>query len=288
MTSLAARCTACGTVFRVVQDQLRVAGGLVRCGRCGEVFNASTGLIDLDTASAALAPDPQSIEAEPASAPTAAAAPAPKPQPLSPPAASFDVAPVEPEPEPEPEPDILGLPDLRAEADAPPSFVRSADRAQRWRRPRVRAALVAIIALAALGLSAQLVHSYRDQLAARIPGARQLLEAACEAAGCRVDAVRAIDKLSVESSGLVRVEKSKVYRLQLALRNRSDIPLAFPAIDLSLSDSAGKPLARRVLRAADLGVNETTLAAGRELTLQATLQTATEPVVGYTIELFYP
>lgn len=46
--SLATRCTACGTVFRVVQDQLKVSEGWVRCGRCKEVFNALEGLFDLD------------------------------------------------------------------------------------------------------------------------------------------------------------------------------------------------------------------------------------------------
>lgn len=45
--SLATRCTACGTVFRVVHDQLKVSEGWVRCGRCGEVFNALEGLFDL-------------------------------------------------------------------------------------------------------------------------------------------------------------------------------------------------------------------------------------------------
>jgi predicted Zn finger-like uncharacterized protein len=46
--SLATRCTACGTVFRVVQDQLKVSEGWVRCGRCSEVFNALQGLFDLE------------------------------------------------------------------------------------------------------------------------------------------------------------------------------------------------------------------------------------------------
>ena len=45
--SLATRCTSCGTVFRVVQDQLKVSEGWVRCGRCNEVFNALEGLFDL-------------------------------------------------------------------------------------------------------------------------------------------------------------------------------------------------------------------------------------------------
>lgn len=46
--SLATRCTACGTIFRVVQDQLRVSEGWVRCGRCAEVFDANEQLFDID------------------------------------------------------------------------------------------------------------------------------------------------------------------------------------------------------------------------------------------------
>ena len=45
--SLATRCPACHTVFRVVQDQLRVSEGWVRCGQCQEVFNALETLFDL-------------------------------------------------------------------------------------------------------------------------------------------------------------------------------------------------------------------------------------------------
>ena len=46
--SLATRCTACGTIFRVVQDQLKVSEGWVRCGRCDAVFNATLSLFDLE------------------------------------------------------------------------------------------------------------------------------------------------------------------------------------------------------------------------------------------------
>ena len=45
--SLATRCTSCGTAFRVVQDQLKVSEGWVRCGRCDAVFSALEGLFDL-------------------------------------------------------------------------------------------------------------------------------------------------------------------------------------------------------------------------------------------------
>ena len=46
--SLATRCSTCGTTFRVVQDQLKVSEGWVRCGRCETVFNAVEGLFDLE------------------------------------------------------------------------------------------------------------------------------------------------------------------------------------------------------------------------------------------------
>jgi predicted Zn finger-like uncharacterized protein len=54
--SLATRCPACSTVFRVVQDQLRVSEGWVRCGQCQEVFNALETLFDLGAAGLPEAP----------------------------------------------------------------------------------------------------------------------------------------------------------------------------------------------------------------------------------------
>jgi predicted Zn finger-like uncharacterized protein len=39
--SLITRCSACGTIFKVVTDQLKVSQGWVRCGHCGGVFDAA-------------------------------------------------------------------------------------------------------------------------------------------------------------------------------------------------------------------------------------------------------
>jgi predicted Zn finger-like uncharacterized protein len=39
--SLVTRCPTCSTQFKVVPDQIRIAEGWVRCGQCGEVFEAS-------------------------------------------------------------------------------------------------------------------------------------------------------------------------------------------------------------------------------------------------------
>lgn len=40
------RCPACGTLFRVVADQLKISDGWVRCGHCAEVFDAPQHFVD--------------------------------------------------------------------------------------------------------------------------------------------------------------------------------------------------------------------------------------------------
>ena len=72
--SLATRCPACGTVFRVVRDQLKVSEGWVRCGRCSEVFNAGERLFELDPVTAAPAVNPPSAAPPPAATDSAVVA----------------------------------------------------------------------------------------------------------------------------------------------------------------------------------------------------------------------
>jgi predicted Zn finger-like uncharacterized protein len=180
----------------------------------------------------------------------------------------------------------------------PPSFVQKADRAARWRSPKIRWALTGVCLASLLSLLLQAAHEYRDIVAARLEVTRPLLERGCALMGCQVGAPRALDAdgVSVESSGLVRVEKTSTYKLNIALRNRASMAVAVPALELSLTDAQGKLMVRRVLRASDFAVAQSSVPAGRELNLQATLQTAfaavngaaQEPVAGYTIELFYP
>lgn len=46
--ALATQCPHCGTLFRVAADQLKLRGGIVRCGACQQVFDGNTGLVDLN------------------------------------------------------------------------------------------------------------------------------------------------------------------------------------------------------------------------------------------------
>jgi hypothetical protein len=115
-----------------------------------------------------------------------------------------------------------------------------------------------------------------------------LLQTLCAPLGCRIEPLRRIDQLSVDSSGLTRIDDGPVYRLALVLRNRGETQLLVPAIDLSLTDASGALVTRRMLSPAELGAARTTIAAGQELPLQALLMSAERPLTGYTIEIFYP
>ena len=320
--SLATRCTACGTVFRVAQDQLKASEGWVRCGRCSEVFNALEGLFDLEGSSG-----PMPLAREGGAAPSPAmppaselplAAPASRPSPLATdgPASesptstlmdtqadtrapsgfesSYSAAAAERVEMDDFELIDSQVPDEALVADAAdpaeaPGFLRHAERAARWRRPRVRRALWTLAALMGLLLATQVAVQQRDALAARWPSAAPMLSALCGVVGCTLEAPRTLAALAVDSSGLTRLEGAPLYRLQVAVRNRGTWPVAMPALELTLTDLRGDVVARRVLRAADLlpGAPDR-VAAGGDWSAVAVLDLGERRVAGYTIELFYP
>lgn len=349
--NLATRCTECGTVFRVVQDQLKVSEGWVRCGRCTAVFNAQAHLFDLDAPLAAPPVGAQASPPRPAPAspdaghaaigpeptnnpddwsptlPVDAAAAALEHTQAQAPAEVIDVTAAEPDqaaaasdvshqtlvsstPDGSPldapmstegSPDVIvdiTAPSAQAhetpvridpdEAAALPSFMRNDKGSSPLARPAVKAFLLVAAALLILVLALQAVVVWRDRLAAQVPALRPALNALCQGLNCRISALRRIDRLAVEASGLTRIEGAPLHRLSVTLRNRADTAVLAPSLELSVTDTQGKLVARKVLLLADLGVSATTLEAGAELPLQALLDTGERRVAGYTVELFYP
>jgi len=63
--SLVTRCTSCGTLFKVVADQLKISQGWVRCGQCGTVFDAQANLVQPSENTIAASPSPQIPVASP-------------------------------------------------------------------------------------------------------------------------------------------------------------------------------------------------------------------------------
>ena len=322
--SLATRCTACSTVFRVVQDQLKVSEGWVRCGRCNEVFNAFEGLFDLqretppDWPSTLSPPSAASVqEPQPASAAVIEVAQPASDERVDPridaqllgprrsesgstpatriserdrlefPDAQFDPESVMDDAQ-APDADAASPAALEAAHSAAPEFIRRAQRQARWQQPLMRAALGA----AALALTAALVlqggHHFRDLIAARWPAAKPALVAWCALVSCSIEAPRRIEDVSVESTALTRASIPDAFRFSVALRNRGTMTVALPAVDLSLTDAAGQLVARRMLMPRDFRVASALLPPGAESALQLTLSAGDARITGYTVEIFYP
>jgi predicted Zn finger-like uncharacterized protein len=343
--SLATRCSACSTVFRVQQDQLKASEGWVRCGRCGTVFSALEGLFDLEreSNSGSMPLQQEPVMAAPKPPPVAVAPPPPPPADIES-FAYYDDASTADDADDEPSTQALvhadplhskqagaessadqaaaaasfrasyhgerdddddaalltehsghhttfdeSAPIYTGPAPLAPSFVREADRAARWQRPVVRRLTIAAALALPLLLGAQVALHHRDLLAARWPGSAEPLRALCAPLHCGVQAPRALDAVSVESSGLTRVDGAPLYKLQIAVRNRATWAVAMPALDLTLTDPRGEVVTRRVLRAAELGgAAPEALAPGAEWSALATLDVGERRVTGYTIDLFYP
>jgi predicted Zn finger-like uncharacterized protein len=327
--SLATRCAACGTVFRVVQDQLKVSEGWVRCGRCGDVFNALEGLFDLDRETApawtpsqrgALDLLPSNADEHAAQAADGASLAAHYAESVEVEAeggraasadtkidtridSQVDTRDAERDALDE-DTDTVGRGEISEfdfeDADEPdtaaaisaeprPAFLRQAERAAFWQRPGVRLSLATLATLLGLLLAAQAAVWQRDLIAARWPQAMPLLVKLCEPLDCRIESLRRLDSLAVESSGLTQLDSPSLYRLQVALRNRDRHPLLTPALDVTLTDSRGEIVSRRVFSRRDFGVAvPTTMGAGAELALQVVLDAGERNISGYSIEIFYP
>ncbi len=324
--SLATRCTACGTVFRVVQDQLKVSEGWVRCGRCSEVFNALDGLFDLerDALPEGLAAVPPTGTPGPSSATADRREPAPVAagpslvdkidaqlmgsrdgehgstpaisarDRLEFPDAQFDPDMGEddaaiPPPTGPSSLEEAGTGAEPAEQTAAPEFLRQAQREARRRSPRLRALQAAALVVLTALLGLQAIHHHRDVVAARWPAALPALAAWCGVASCAIEAPRRIEDVSVESTALTRASPgSDAFRLSVGLRNRGTTPVAQPSVDLSLTDVNGQLIARRMLGAREFRVSSATIGPGAETMLQLVLTAGAARVSGYTVEIFYP
>ncbi|MDP9912111.1 putative Zn finger-like uncharacterized protein [Variovorax boronicumulans] len=163
-----------------------------------------------------------------------------------------------------------------------------------WQRKGVRRLLVVLAVLAALVLIVQVVRHERDGIVARQPNLRPALSALCQYTGCELAALRQIGDIVIEGAAFAR-EKSggNDYRLSFTLRNAATVPLAMPAIELSLLDTQEQAVVRRVLTPVDYGAPgvlaaRADRAASLPLTLSASEAAALPPIAGYRVEAFYP
>ena len=151
--------------------------------------------------------------------------------------------------------------------------------------------LIAILLLALLAV--QLAWWQRETVMVYWPDSQPLYQQACEQLGCRVLPPRDIDGLLVEPSDLRQVDNEPHHlELKVPLRNRFNVALAFPAIELSLLDRQNNIVVRRVLWPQDYVTPGTPIESGLPArttqTMIVRLDTGDVVASNFRIEIFYP
>jgi hypothetical protein len=141
--------------------------------------------------------------------------------------------------------------------------------------------------LLVLSLCFQALVFFKDELVARIPATKPMLESLCVPAACTLAPLRRWNGIVIQSASLVRGDLG--YTLNLSLRNAVDVPLAMTAIELTLTNPQDRAVLRRVLSPADMAA-PLELAAGQIWARAFTVEpgTLTSEIAGYRLVSFYP
>jgi predicted Zn finger-like uncharacterized protein len=300
------RCPGCATVFRVTQEQLAMRAGQVRCGQCKSVFDGVAQQVSLAPTirsdagatpvdEAAQGPltvtlrDAQALESPPA-APDEASAPARR---------SAEGAPMSATGRPEREllppggtvRSAKGAP-ISAETASEDRFAPVASTKPRRARPVFYAVAIAFLVLL---VAAQATFHFRDAIAAFWPVARPAFARLCAVAGCAIRPLRdaAMSHLSIEASDL---QADPAHRglliLTATVRNRAGWPLAYPHLELTLTDAQDRVVVRRALAPADYAGGTADLQKGiapnGEIALKVFIDASATSQAGYRLYMFYP
>jgi len=268
------RCPGCSTVFRVTPEQLAMRDGQVRCGHCKAVFDGNAQQVSL-------------------------APPAP---PRDDDASAFDEAAQGPPTVTLRDARALEPPDIPAEpagataagGEAPPEDRFSRPVPATSRRARTVGYLVAIVVLLAL-LVAQAAFHLRDAIAAHWPQMRPALARMCGVAGCTIRPLRdaAMGYLSIDASDL---QADPAHRglliLTATVRNRAAWSLAYPYLELTLTDAQDQVVVRRALAPADYAGGTADVQQGippnGEVAVKVFIDASATTQAGYRLYMFYP
>lgn len=280
------RCPGCKTIFRVTPQQLAMRAGQVRCGHCHTVFDGVAGLLSLAPRPRAESDD--EFDEAALGPPTVTLRNAQALQPAPP--ASHEV-----EPEDAADADDEARDAVSAEAAYAARFSWQ-DKPSRRRLPMW--AYAASVPVLVLLLAGQALFHFRDAIAAHWPKTKPALITLCSAAGCELRALQEINGLSIEASDLQADPAHKgLLILSATIRNRVPYALAYPYLELTLSDVQKQTqqdvvVVRRAFApyeyasgAADI---EGGIAGNTELNVKLFIDASATTQAGYQVYLFYP
>ncbi len=265
------RCPQCGTRFKATQEQLDARGGMVRCGRCQAVFDANEHLCDTEPSPQLSLPIMLEEQRQEPPAPPEASAPLPSP-------ANEDAG--------ETGATATLAQQVQISEEPPQSAPKPSSKKTAW--PWAVGSLL-LVAL----LLAQAAYFFRVDLAARLPGLKPALQSYCKLLQCSVPLPQIADLISIESSEMeADPSQGNAITLNASLRNRAPYAQTYPSLELTLTDTQGKALARRTFRPAEYlkpGEDEASgLPPTREVSLKLHFDISDLKPSGYRLFLFYP
>lgn len=164
-----------------------------------------------------------------------------------------------------------------------PSRLRPGTQAP-WAQEYPAQALLVLV----VGMLLQVAVQERDRIAATDPRARPWLLKLCEPLQCEVAPQRQIADVVIDSSSFNKA-RGDSYQLALTMKSKADIPLAMPAVELTLTDAQDQPVLRRVLLPNDMAAPAELPARGEWSTsVSVIVTTGGARVAGYRLLAFYP
>jgi len=150
------------------------------------------------------------------------------------------------------------------------------------------------ILLLTLLLAGQGAYNYRTGLARDYPVLKPALQRLCALIGCDLPLPRQMNQVSIEASELqTDPTRPQLFILHATLRNRAAYVMAYPSLDLSLTDIQDKVVVRRMLSPAAYLLKTTDPAAGMAASSDTAItlylrKTTGLHAAGYRLALFYP
>lgn len=271
-------CPACQTQFFATEQQLNQHDGKVRCGQCMHVFDAraqmlnisddhqenvsvSEALGDLSKAETSAAQEPASDDsttAQPAQAVSKKSAHTIPEQP-----AYFD--------------------GISSKAKLKHKLPTNKFKPWLW--------LIAVAA-ALLIVTAQTVYFLRNQIAINYPQFKPVLTHACQFLNCKIALPKKIEFIVIDDSDMQEdAERSGLVYFSTSLMNTGSHTVAFPELELTLTDTDEKPVLRRLFKPGEYLDKqlpaEQGFKAGMEIKVKLAITTSGTAVSGYRVFVTY-
>jgi hypothetical protein len=182
-------------------------------------------------------------------------------------------------------------PDEEVEPEAP-SFLPTPDSA---REERLRRALTIACGPLALLAVIQFGLTLRNDALEAWPSLRPSLARACAVFGCTVGWPMHAELLTIVGSELAAIPGTDVIELDAAVRSRANFVMALPAIEVTLTDTQNRTIARKVFLPADYLAStgepssriDEGLAPGSDLSLRLVFEARGLTAAGFVLYPFY-